>query len=319
MLSSSTTSSDQKTIATVPSAHVITAHTGKAWRRLRRSLLRGSPDGCCRVERLPDGILRYTSHLPREDIDSILHAEANKLPQANIKVDHKRIITRVWLRDKSYVLKTYSNLRRWLVVSPDCKGWLGAHQLDNGVACYAWLRKNDRSTATIIYADAGNRDLYMPEWSHSPDDNANALFHQAGTIIAALHRQNIFHADTKPGNFVYMDVPNANSRVCLIDTDDVRIYWRLSTRRRIKNLAQFMGCSREDIPTNIYITALAAFLTGYMEHYQSTPSTLLALFPAIADAMVTLYPERQPLNQVAIKLITEHLQAKSSDTSINPS
>ncbi|MGI6355510.1 MAG: lipopolysaccharide kinase InaA family protein [Lentisphaeria bacterium] len=304
---------------TAATANVITAYSGKTWRRLRRALLRGSSDGSCRVEKLPDGILRYTPQLPREDIDSILHAEANKLPQADIKVDHKRIITRVWLRDKSYVLKTYRHLYRWLAVSPDCKGWLGAHQLDNGVACYAWFRKNDLSSATIIYADAGNRDLYISKQHQCSDDRAYSLYHQAGAIIAALHRQNIFHADTKPGNFVYMDDSAVASRVYLIDTDDVRSYWRLSVRRRIKNLAQFIGLTREDVPINIYVTAFTALLKGYMEHYPVAPAAFLALLPAIDDAMTTLYPERQSRNQAILKLLAERLQPESSDTSIHPS
>ncbi len=319
MPASPTTSPGQPPQPVLAPNPTISAFTGKAWRQLRRALLQGSPDGNCRVEKLPDGILRYTAQLSREDVISILNAEANALPQATIKIDRKRSIHRVWLRDQSFVLKTYHHLHRWLAVSPDRKSWLGAHRLNNNVPCYAWFRKHDRSSATIIYGDAGNRDLYMPEWSHNPDTTTTALFRQAGGILAALHRQNIFHADTKPGNFVYMDSPTTNSTLHLIDTDDVRCYWHLSTRRRLKNLAQFMGCTREDIPGEAYIAALTAFLNGYMQYYPTTATVLVAQFPAIADAIAALYPERHHLNHPIVSLLAKRLQAYQPDLTTLPS
>jgi hypothetical protein len=276
------------------------AVTGKAWRQLRRHLLQGSSDGAYRKESLPDGILRYSSQLPREDIISILQAESATLPQAEIKTDHKRSTSRVWLRERPFVLKTYHRLRRWLPVSADSKGWLGAHRLNNGVPCYAWFRKHDRSMAVIIYADAGNRDLHCPEWSRQIDDNSLDLFQQAGAILADLHRQNVFHADTKPSNFVYQDSSAGRASLHLIDTDDVRIYRQLSQRRRLKNLAQFMGCSRDDVPKEAYLAAFKAFFYSYMRSYPCTPDKLHADLPLIEKNMALLYPQRELFNQTIV-------------------
>lgn len=276
---------------------IISAHTGWDWWKLRHQLLHGSVDGSCRLERLDAGILRHTPELPRDLLLRLIGATADPLPETMLKQDRKRSIFRVRLDDRSFVLKKYHRLHRWLAVSPDARGWLGAHRLRNDVPCYAWFRRHDLSLAVIVYADAGDRDLYMLSCLQSPPDLVGALFRQAGICIAALHHQNIFHADTKPTNFVYHSHEQPIPAVQLIDTDDVRLCWHLSHQRQIRNLAQFIGCTRADFPPERYAALLPAFLQGYRQQSSLTTAELLQLSPAIRRTILALYPERQLRNQ----------------------
>ena len=285
----------------------LSVKTGLAWWKLRRNLLAGGA-GSYRMENLPDGVLRYSKDFDRDNLLSILGLGGEVLPEETLKVDHKRSITRVCLRDRSYVLKKYHHLHRWMLVSPDRKGWLGAHRLNNDVACYAWYRRHDLSYAIIVYADAGDRDLYMPQCLESPPELLNELFRQAGVMIALLHRRNIFHADTKPGNFVY-EGKTPSPPVKLIDTDDVRTYWRISKRLRARNLAQFIGCTRPEF-SEVYLPALLSFFQGYLQQYPASSPELLQLFPAMRDATAMLYPEREALNQPLFEQLQDHFSGQ---------
>ncbi|MFA6929687.1 MAG: serine/threonine-protein kinase, partial [Lentisphaeria bacterium] len=225
-----------------------------------------------------------------------------------LKDDHKRSISRVWLDDKAYVLKKYQHLHRWLAVSQDTRGWLGAHRLQNGVSCYAWYRRHDLSYSIIVYEDAGDCDLYMPQCLQSPVPQLFDLFRQAGGCIAALHRQNIFHADTKPSNFVYQSNAGTNRKVRLIDTDDIRNYWHLSNKKRARNLAQFIGCSRPEVSQTLYVQTLLEFFRGYLLESLTSTAELLALLPAMRRATLALYPERKNRNLAIFARLLKYLQ-----------
>lgn len=285
----------------------LSVKTGRDWWNLRRNLLAGA-GGSFQVENLADGILRYSKDFVRNDLLNILGLGQQVLPEETLKVDLKRSITRVRLGDRSFVLKKYHHLHRWLLVSPDRKGWLGAHRLNNDVACHAWYRRHDLSYAVIVYEDAGDLDLYMPQCLESPPELLNELFRQAGVMIAQLHRQNVFHADTKPGNFVYKG-KTSNPWLSLIDTDDVRTYWRISKRLRARNLAQFIGCTRPEF-SEAYLPALLSFFQGYLQQYPASPAELLQLFPAMRDATAALYPEREELNKTLFEQLQNHFSAR---------
>lgn len=293
-------------IPSLQAAGDLSVKTGLDWWKLRRNLLAGTP-GPFRQENLADGILRYSKDFDRNELLNILGLDQQVLPEDTLKVDLKRSITRVRLGDRSFVLKKYHHLHRWLLVSPDRKGWLGAHRLNNDVACYAWYRRHDLGSAIIVYADAGDHDLYMKQCLESPPELLNELFRQAGVMIAQLHRQNIFHADTKPGNFVYKG-KTANPRLRLIDTDDVRTYWRISKRLKARNLAQFIGCTRPEF-SEVYLPALLSFFQGYLQQFPTSPTELLQLFPAMRDASAALYPEREELNQPLFEQLQKHFSA----------
>lgn len=275
--------------------------------------MHGSSSGFCRQEVLGEGVLRYTDELSRQSILKLLGVDSFHLQKVFLKEDHKRSISRVWLDDKAYVLKKYQHLHRWLLVSPDTRGWLGAHRLQNGVSCYAWYRRHDLSYSIIVYEDAGDRDLYMPQCLQAPVPQLFDLFRQAGACIAALHRQNIFHADTKPSNFVYQSNADEQRKVRLIDTDDVRIYWRLSSKKRARNLAQFIGCSRPEVPQALYVQALLKFFHGYLLEYPTSTAELLALLPSMQRAILVLYPERKDRNLAIFSRLPECLHTLAEE------
>lgn len=280
---------------------IISAHTGWSWWKIRHQLLHGSADGPCRLETLDDGILRHTPELPRDLILRLVGLTPDPLPETMLKQDRKRSIFRIQIDNQSFILKKFHCLHRWLAVSPDTRGWLGAHRLRNDVPCYAWFRRHDLSQAIIVYADAGDRDLYMLSCLQSPSPHVTALFRQAGVCIAALHHQNIFHADTKPTNFVYHSHDEPHPAVQLIDTDDIRLCWHLSRQRQARNLAQFIGCTRPDLfPPERYAELLAPFLQGYRQQSGLTTPELLQLLPMIRQSVLTLYPDRQQRNQPII-------------------
>jgi tRNA A-37 threonylcarbamoyl transferase component Bud32 len=290
----------------------LSVKTGATWRRFRRQLLNGDAStGTFQVEKLDDGLLRYSNSIARDDLLSILKLGQSALPRDILKQDLKRSIFRVWLGERSFVLKEYHRLHRWLSFSPDCKGWLGAQRLNNGVACHAWYRRHDLSHAIIVYDDAGELDMYMPKCLQSPPELLNELFRQAGTTIALLHRQNIFHADTKPGNFVYPE-KHPHPQVKLIDTDDIRYYWQLSKKRRARNLAQFIGCTRPEFK-QLYITAWKTFFQGYLQESATSTKELLAMLPALRKSLCSLYPERESLNRQLLPQLEEQLAASTKE------
>lgn len=286
----------------------LSVKTGFTWWRFRRQLLNGAAiSGSIQVENLNDGIFRYSNAIARSDLLKLIGLGQISLPEEILKDDLKRSTIRVWLDERSYILKKYRCLHCWSMVSPDQKGWLGAHRLNNDVACYAWYRRNDLSYAVIVYEDAGDLDLYMPQCLQSPPERLNELFLQAGVMLALLHRQNAFHADTKPGNFVYFG-KQANPQLKLIDTDDVRTYRKISKHRRIRNLAQFIGCTRPEF-RQLYPSAWEAFFQGYLQHSGTSPKELLAMFPALQKSVDSLYPERESLNHQLLPQFEAQLAA----------
>ena len=275
-----------------PEIPCISIYRGRKWKNLRRQLLHGSKDGSFNLLRRPDAILRYSNKLEPEIMEALLALPEEQ--QSFLKKDLKRSVTRAWLDGKSYVLKYFYHLHRWVIFSPDCKAWLGAHRLQDRNACYAWFRRNDNRLAIIIYEDAGDLDLYMPRCLSMPLPTLQYLFAQAGTCIALLHEQQIFHADTKPGNFVFHS-QDAKYTLSLIDKDDVRLYSRLAQRYQARNLAQFIGCS-QPAHAQAYVPALQAFMRSYCLKRNFSPPQALKLFPEIRRAMQNLYPERETLN-----------------------
>ncbi len=69
----------------------------------------------------------------------------------------------------------------------------------------------------------------------SADERARLdLADRLADLLAALHRRGIYHADLKANNVTW--TPGSGPK--LLDYDRVRFRWRISTARRIKNLAQ---------------------------------------------------------------------------------
>lgn len=280
---------------------------GCRWRHLRRQLLHGGigVSGHWHCESLVDGVLRYSDRMSRDEILALFGLASGGGSAIPLKEDPKRSVFRICFAGRSFILKRYHRLHRWSKVSPDQKSWLGAHRLQNDVACYAWYRRHDLREALILFEDVGDYDLFMPECLQMPTEKLNRLFAQAGKLIAQLHAQGIFHADTKPGNFVFAS-NQPEPQVRLVDTDDVRRYWILSTTKKARNLAQFLGCTRED-GMAVYPEAQLAFCQEYMRQLPTTTNDLQRLMPAVRKAMETLYPKWEKHNLLLRKKLQENM------------
>lgn len=174
-----------------------------------------------------------------------------------VKNDKKRRISRVVLDGQIYVVKEYVSIHYLKCVSLDSKCWKGTALVPGAAKCLAWLRGKGR--AWIVQENAGDGDLFQPCWQ----DNlplAERQFQAAGRALAALHAQGIYHADTKPGNFV---TKTGQPQVTIIDCDDVRKYHRISNAHKMKNLAQFCGCLWKVTDDVARHRLVDAFLHGY--------------------------------------------------------
>lgn len=272
---------------------------GAAWRALRKKLLEGSTDGEFQKVELEGNTLRCSNLIPVEQLKEIFAASLQEENLSELKDDPKRSVLRLNFGEQKFIIKRFHRLHKCLSFSPDCKAWLGAHRLDNKVECYAWFRNNLQKKAVIIFEDAGDHDLYMQKTLELPINELIELFKQAGRIIAILHQKNTYHADTKPGNFVF-DAAAQNPILRLIDSDDVRCYNKLNEKRKIKNLAQFIGCSQKIISVEKYVTILGFFLREYLKVSKLPMSKLPKLFHDLATSTKTLYPEREKLNSKII-------------------
>lgn len=288
---------------------------GSRWRHCRRQLLHGGviDGGHVHCEQLADGVLRRTDSLPREAILALFGLGAESGPAVSLKDDRKRSVFRVYLDQKSYILKRFHHLYRWQAVSPDQKSWLGAHRLHNGVACHAWYRRHDLREAMILYEDAGDCDLFMNQCLQMPPEKLNHLFAQAGKTLAQLHALGVFHADTKPGNFVFVS-SHHEPEVKLIDTDDVRQYWMLSARKKARNLAQFLGCTKTWAMA-VYPAAQLAFCNGYLQQLPAANKEMPSLMPKVWRAIISLYPNWESRNRQLWEKLRENLSASITNAS----
>ena len=96
-----------------------------------------------------------------------------------------------------------------------------------------------------------------------PLEEAVPIYRQAGKMLAGMHAQGIYHADTKPANFVFTRSSFGGPLLTIIDCDDIRVSLFLSRRCCRKNLAQFIGClwCLQKMTTRVALAQ--AFLRGY--------------------------------------------------------
>lgn len=88
----------------------------------------------------------------------------------------------------------------------------------------------------LVMEDAGGTlaDWVDADYRASPEAVREACADALGDLLAALHRRGIYHADLKANNVAF--APGTLPR--LLDYGRVHFRWRVSTRRRVKNLAQ---------------------------------------------------------------------------------
>jgi len=264
--------------------------TGLRWLKKRRRLLKGG-DGVT-VTRMADGVVRTAwGFAPSDVLAAVERHNAAAVSERFVKTDVKRRITRVELDGRSLIVKEYMHLHKMLVFSPDMKGWLGSQRLPFAAHCLGWYRRTDASRAWLVFEDVGDGDLYRPRVD-SPEAVELVLKRArwAADLIAAMHNKGIFHADTKPGNFVSR---GQEPSVTLIDCDDVRVYGHLSLKRRLKNVAQFLGCLWRVEDTGVRRQMIQAFLAEYAEKTGMTVQQLTVnCRPTLMRYIRKLYPAR---------------------------
>ena len=129
-------------------------------------------------------------------------------------------------------------------------------------ACLASVIHGDWQVA--IFQDAGTCNLFQVAELEATKQDAETLFREAGILLSKIHNRNIFHADTKPTNFVPNQHLPGMRPVLIVDCDRVTRYHRLPAYRRAFNLAQFLAdCKPFPSDENRMDRCITAFLTGY--------------------------------------------------------
>jgi tRNA A-37 threonylcarbamoyl transferase component Bud32 len=213
---------------------------GAKWRGWRRRLLGDS--SICRRRKDSRGCWLLSAKRGRYDesrevLSVYLAGDSHSAMQ--LKDDRKRRVARVVTQDGSYIVKEYRAARRRWLWRPDRRGWLNtarAHALSGRVArCCAWLagRSGD---GYLIQEDAGAACLY-DQFATSGQSGAErrAWLLRLADALAFLHLSGCFHADLKLANWI---VDAEESRLRIVDCDDVRFYRRLPEWARERNLMQ---------------------------------------------------------------------------------
>ncbi len=272
---------------------------GCSWWHFRWELLYGGPN--IGVIRDCSGILRYKRSCGPDFVRAAiqLHSD-NVLHGRMLKDDRKRRASRIIAADdQSYIVKEYRHPRRLSFFSTDQQGWLGSNRLVGSAECLGWQRKADLAAAYLLFRDVGDSDLYMAQGLSLPLEEAGAIYQRAGEMLWGMHQQGIYHADTKPSNFVFPTAVPGRHPLTIIDCDDIRVSLFLSRRRRLKNLAQFIGCLWCLAETSERVAMGKAFLQGYGS--QSSAAERHDFWPRakqlqLASACQKLYPEHWPEN-----------------------
>jgi len=107
-----------------------------------------------------------------------------------------------------------------------------------------------------------------------------SLIGKVAEFVAGLHTHNIYHGDFTADNILLRNSEAGNEmRIYLIDLDAVRTGFRISDRRRVKNLDEL---GRNFLDLRIISTAdRARFLKYYLLHYPCEKRTLKQLFKVV--------------------------------------
>ncbi len=145
-----------------------------------------------------------------------------------------RAARRAWLGASGLEARGFATGRalawagRWLVME------------DGGATLDAWVKRD------FAHADAGQRA---------------ELAARLGSLLAALHRRGVYHADLKANNVLW----SPGREPALLDYGRIRFGRRVSRRRRVKNLAQLNAALPDEVPPTLREAALARYLaeSGY--------------------------------------------------------
>ncbi len=192
-------------------------------------------------KRPADKSLYFTPKRYRKIIEQHRKLLAN---HEGLKDDRKRAITRVKLDNHhSFIVKEFKKAPWWHLRS-QVKRTMRGTALMRSYTPYCWGNYHDNESGSdfLIFPDCGTGNFYQTDYAKRPD--AKELYFACGVLLAQLHTSGIFHADTKPTNFVRNEFckDECPEEVCLIDCDNVKRHTPpLSLPLRIFNCAQFIA------------------------------------------------------------------------------
>ena len=128
------------------------------------------------------------------------------------------------------------------------------------------------SCQVTITDDAGHMDMFSLFGKAPLPSDFRKAYSDSGTLLAKIHARQIFHADTKPPNFVLnINLPSLPP-VLIIDCDKVKKYNELPQDKKVFNIAQFLSCNSMKCEANLplYQAAMRAFLDAYAQESHIT-------------------------------------------------
>ncbi len=160
-------------------------------------------------------------------------------------------------RSGAWILKQHASAREAR------RAWLGGHGLEaRGFAtgrALAWVGR------WLVMEDGG---VTLDVWVRRDFAQADApqraeLAARLGSLLAALHRRGVYHADLKANNIVW----SPGHAPLLLDYARVDFRPRVSRRRRVKNLAQLNAALPDQVSGALREAALARYLaeSGYRD------------------------------------------------------
>ncbi len=160
-------------------------------------------------------------------------------------------------RSGAWVLKQHASTRAAR------RAWLGASGLEaRGFAigrALAW------AGPWLLMEDGGaTLDAWVKsDFAHADAAQRAELAASLGSLLAALHRRGVYHADLKANNVLWS--PGREPR--LLDYGRIDFGARVSRRRRVKNLAQLNAALSDEVPPTLREAALARYLaeSGYRD------------------------------------------------------
>ncbi len=158
-----------------------------------------------------------------------------------LKDDRKRCVSRLEVGGISFVVKHFkstplipffSRARRAMACTDMMRGLTPP--------CVGMLRTR-HDGELLFFRDCGPGNFY--DWSYHELENLDSLYRECGMLLADMHNHRLYHADTKPANFVVNSLLTQQMwrRVLIVDCDQVRWLPHLPLRLRVRNLAQFLG------------------------------------------------------------------------------
>ena len=210
-------------------------------------------------------------HLKPDHLELILEEHRRQIDASSaLKNQAKRAVTRVKTPKGSFIVKEFRP--RWFGHHKAlCQEACDATRLMRGYTppCTDPISAPNSRSAFLVLQDCGAGNFYETAYSQRP--NSTLLYHACGALLADLHTSGLYHADTKPTNFVANDLcqNSCNRPVCLVDCDHVTRYQPpVPMSLRIRNAAQFLAGTGKlaRMDEKLWHTLLKAFCKGYETH-----------------------------------------------------